>query len=193
MMPMSTAFTPPPSAAAHWIEEVAPSRPVRPGARRWYVARLKPRAEERATAILAASGIHVYLPRLLRIRGRNARLKTEPLFRGYAFVYLDPESEELLIARCSPGVLYLLGRGEPSPIPDSLVETIRLRTEAENGERGEIGFRPGERVRIMIEPLRHVEALFDRALNPSGRARVFIQLLGRLVPLEVNLRQLNGI
>jgi len=166
---------------------------VRPAARRWYVARLKPRGEARATAILDANGITTYLPRLLRIRGRNARLQTEPLFRGYAFVHLDPESEELLIARCSPGVLYLLGRGEPTPVPDSLVETIRLRTEVENGERGEVGFRPGERVHIMTEPLRHVEAIFDRALNASGRARVLIQLLGRLVPLEVNLRQLNGI
>jgi len=193
MLPISTAVTPPPSAAAHWIEEVAPERPIRPGARRWYVARLKPRAEERATAILDANGIHVFLPRLRRIRGRNARLLTEPLFRGYAFVYLDPESDELLIARCSPGVLYLLGRGEPTTVPDSLVEAIRLRTEAENFERGEVGFRPGERVQIMTEPLRHVEAIFDRALSASGRARVLIQLLGRLVPLEVNLRQLNGI
>jgi transcription antitermination factor NusG len=117
-------------------------------------------------------------------------LLTEPLFRGYAFVHLDLGSEEPLIARCSPGVQYLLGRSEPTPVPRSLVDAIRVRTEHENRERGEIGFRSGDRVRVMSKALRDVEAIFDRALSASGRTRVFIRLLGRLVPMDVNIELL---
>jgi hypothetical protein len=42
----------------------------------------------------------------------------------------------------------------------------------------------------MSKALRDVEAIFDRALSASGRTRVFIRLLGRLVPMDVNIELL---
>jgi transcription antitermination factor NusG len=156
------------------------------------VAHLKPRAETRVAAILRNRGIQTFVP-LIRVRRGRSRFLTEPLFRGYAFLQLDLGSEEPLIARCSPGVQYLLGRSEPTPVPRSLVDAIRLRTEDENRERGEVGFRSGDRVHVMSTSLRDVEAIFDRALNVSGRTRVFIRLLGRLVPVDVNVELLAAV
>ena len=159
--------------------------------RAWYVAQVKPHAEVRAAAVLAQRGLEAFLP-LLRRRGRHAGLLGEPLFRGYLFARLDVAGEEVLVARSAPGVLYLLGeRSAPLAVPDGLVAAIRARMVAENQARGAAGYREGEPVRLLAGPFRDLEAVFDRRLNAAGRARVFVELLGRLVPVETDLALLR--
>ena len=170
---------------------VGAAAPDPPG-RHWYVARLKWRAERRAASILAGKGVGVFLPELRRGPRRGRRPQAELLFPGYVFVHLDIGAEEVLIARSSPGVQYLLGyRGIPSAVPEELVEAIRTRAEQEGLARGPVGFREGERVRITAPQWREVEAIFDRSLSAARRVRVFIELLGRRVPVEVEASQLR--
>ena len=76
--------------------------------------------------------------------------------------------------------------GPPAQLPDSVVQLLRRReaTPARPLERG-------EKVVVMAEPFRSLEAVFDRRLNAAGRVRVLLELVHRVVPLDLNEAQLR--
>lgn len=148
----------------------------------WYVARSKPRAERLAAMAIEARGLIAYLPEWSRQR-RGKPLEPEPLFPGYLFVRTDGRKDALLRARSAPNVAHLLGSAaSPEPVPDELVEEIRLRCE----QRAREPFAKGQRVRIKQGPFRELDAIFDGECSSGTRARVFVQLLNRLVPVVLD-------
>jgi len=152
--------------------------------RRWYVVRSKPRAEWLATAALEARGLVTFLPEW-QYPGRRRGNQREALFPGYLFVRTDGRPDALLRARSAPNVVRLLGSGGgPEPVPGDLVEEIRNRCEQQSRQP----FVSGQKVRITQGPFRELDAIFDAEYSGSARARVFVQLLNRLVPviLETN-------
>lgn len=171
------------------------------GERAWYVARTKPRREEQTAVVLQQRGLEIYLPRLAvwtpgkKISGPYVRhnepphrvpTRLEPLFPGYLFARIDASSPEWVMARSAPGVAYFLGaQGHPTPIPADLVESIRCRSEAQQKDGVEPQFRTGDRVLIVSGPLAGLEAVFNGTLSASGRSRVFVQVLSRLVPVII--------
>lgn len=161
--------------------------------RNWYVLRARPRREAQVAAVLAGKDIEAYLPLLKRPARGGRGPRVEPLFPGYLFVRLAIETEEWLIARSTAGVLHLLGsQGSPSPVPDELVQSIRQRVELEATRRA-APYHPGERVRITAGSFRDLDAVFDRSLSASGRVRVFIRMVGRLVPLDLSAELLRRV
>lgn len=148
---------------------------------KWYVVKTRARREGQVAALLVARDVEAYLPLVTTPRDR----RLGPLFPGYLFTRLDVESNDVLYARSAPGVSYILGcDGRPSPVPEDVVQVIRGGVE----ERGGVlkpGFQPGDRVRILGGPFQGLEAVFDCSLRPTGRSRVLISVLGRLIPLSV--------
>ena len=158
----------------------------------WYVARTKARKEHQAAAALEQRGIKVYLPILRRRRARPGRRDWEPLFPCYIFASLEVPSDQWLQARCAPDVAYFLGdRGRPSALPDGLIGALMARVDLIHQTGGLPRFRPGERVTITRGPFECLEAIFDRSLSPGGRSRVLVQLLHRLVPVELSEEHLK--
>jgi mannose-1-phosphate guanylyltransferase len=145
----------------------------------WYVVRSKPRAERLAAMAIEARGLIAYLPEWSR-RRRGGQLEREPLFPGYLFVRTDGRKDALLRARSAPNVAHLLGGAAgPEPVPDELVQEIRVRCE----QRAREPFVKGQRVKIKQGPFRELDAVFDAECSSGTRARVFVQLLNRLVPV----------
>jgi transcriptional antiterminator RfaH len=160
---------------------------------RWYVLKTKPRAEHQVASYLASRQVDVYCP-VLRRRGRTAaRIRPlEVLFPGYLFCRLGDNPEHWKLARWSPGTAYILGDGEhPIPVPDPVIEAIRARVAFENQVGPAVRFQPGDRVRILSGPLAGLEAVFDRALSPSGRSRVLVAFLSSLTRVELDARVLQ--
>ncbi len=145
-----------------------------------------------ATAQLERAGIEVYLPQTPFYKRIKRRVTTpEPLFPGYFFSKLDPLLGETRLARYTGGVLYVVGYGdEPWPVPEGLIESIRQRLSRERSQDPFPQFKQGEKLVITGGPLKDVEAIFDRRLSGSGRARVLIRILERLCGAEVHFAQL---
>lgn len=160
---------------------------------RWYVLKSKPRAERQVESYLAAHHVDVYCP-LLRRRGRLAP-RTQPfevLFPGYLFCRVGDNPEHWKLARWSPGTAYILGDGDqPVPVPDAVIEAIRARVAVENQLGPAVRFQQGDRVLILGGPLAGLEAVFDRALSPSGRSRVLVAFLSNLTRVELDARLLR--
>jgi transcriptional antiterminator RfaH len=147
-------------------------------AARWYVVRSKPRAERLAALALEARGLDTFLPEWRR-RRRDGDQR-EPLFPGYLFVRADDSTDPLLRARSAPNVARILGSASgPEPVPDELVEEIRGRCERLYQEP----FAAGQQVRIVRGPFQELDAIFDSEQPGGERARVFVYLLRRLVPV----------
>ena len=152
----------------------------------WYVARTKPRKELQAAATLTQRGIQVYLPTLCKHKPRAGRRDWEPLFPGYLFAGLDVHSDQWLMARSAPDIAYFLGQqGRPTALPEGFITELMSRVELANRKDWSPRFKPGERVIITHGPFQYLEAIFDRSLSASGRSRVLVQLLHRLVPTEL--------
>ncbi len=155
----------------------------------WYVARTHPHKEAQVEALLRARGVEAYLPLILgRRKDRQGQHLLEPLFPCYLFVRLAVPSQEWLAARSAPGVRYFLGTRvgkEPAAVPDALVDEVRAQAEARLRRGWRPDFQAGDKVRIVAGPFAGLEGIFDGLLSPKGRSKVFIEMLSRLVPVEI--------
>lgn len=165
--------------------------PVSESKREWYAVRTKPRRELFAAAQLERAGLEVYVPQL-RVNRRHGKVAVhEPFFPGYLFAQLDPARSEIHLANYTPGVVQVVGYGgEPWPVPESLVTSIRERLTRGNAQQVN-GYRRGDRVIVTHGPLAGIEAIFECNLTATGRVRVLIQMLQRLCPAEVRIGQLR--
>ena len=79
--------------------------------------------------------------------------------------------------------------GQPLVVRDEVIDTLRHRLERMevSGYPVEQRFKSGDRVLIKSGPLRDLEAVFDRSLSSSDRARVLVDILGRLTACEMEL------
>ncbi len=162
--------------------------------RQWYALRTKPRQETLAATLLTGAGIEVYFPQERVHKQHGKPPVSEALFPGYLFGRLDPERAEIRLAGYTPGILYVVGYGgEPYPVPDDLIAYIRQRLARRLGRPDRDDLRQGDRLVILSGPLRGVEAVFDRHLSATGRVRILVQILRRLCPAEVDIRQLKRV
>jgi len=157
----------------------------------WFAVKTQPRRELQVRTLLDRRGIEAYFPQLPSWRRRPGEKvpRFEPLFPGYIFARLQLGTSYWISARSAPGVAYFLGSaGSPTALPDELVEGIRDRVEARIlAGRPVIPFKRGDRVVIDGGPFDGLEAAFDGALCGSGRVRVFLELVTRLVPVDVHV------
>jgi transcriptional antiterminator RfaH len=155
--------------------------------RRWAVLRSQARRETVAARSVNARGIETYVPWMPRLRHTET---ARPLFPGYLFAHISPETDELLRVRSAPGVSYVLPRaGTPALLPESFVEAIRSHEQAVSVARRR-GFSRGDRVLVTSGPFKWVEGLFDRSLSTSGRVRILLNLVHRTVAVQIGATEL---
>jgi transcriptional antiterminator RfaH len=154
----------------------------------WFAVKTKPRLEEQAKAVLAQRGIEVYLPYLPARPRRGRRVApVEILFPGYLFARLAIGTPQWVAARSAPGVAYFLGSGGiPSALPEELIDLIRTRCEAHQRDGWKPPFKRGDRVQIQRGPFAGLEAVFECALSASGRVRVLLEVVKRLIPVDMD-------
>lgn len=156
----------------------------------WYALYTKPHKEHHVNSFLESRGFETYLP-TIQVR-RNGKRKTEPFFSCYLFVRMDPAAAFPSV-HWTPGLRRIVSfGGKPAVVPDHAISLIQRRVV----EMGELDyprcrFKSGERVVIKDGPLKHFEAVFDRALSNRDRAMVLVDLLGRWTRCEVDVSYLE--
>lgn len=157
---------------------------------RWYVAQTLPRAEEMACINLERQGFGAYLPRYRRER-RHARRRDvvrSPLFPGYIFVRMDPDTAPWRSINGTFGIKQLICSGErPTAVPEGVVEDIVGR-EDDDGlvALQSRAFRKGEALRIVSGAMADCFGLFDRMAD-RDRVVLLLDLLGRKVRVQAPL------
>ena len=159
--------------------------------KKWYVIRSKPRKEDALYGEMLARNFDVYLP-LAKIKPVNPRSrKTRPYIPGYLFVSVDLEETGFSALQWIPHSLGLVQfGGTPATVPANLINAMRKRVDAINEAGGEDAFQRGDKVRIQAGPFKGYEAIFDARLQGADRARVFLAMLERQLPLDVDVNKL---
>jgi transcription antitermination factor NusG len=149
----------------------------------WVVLKTQPRREPIAAQSVLARGVEAYTPRL---PGRDTDRRPF-VFPGYLFARPTHETDDLLLIRSLPGIAYVLPRGgPPAQLEESVIQLLRQR-EAQPPHTLE----PGDKVLVLAEPFRSLEAVFDRRLNAAGRVRVLLELAHRFVRVDISESQLQ--
>ena len=147
----------------------------------WFALYTKSRSEFKAAEQIGANEVEYYLPTVVKYRQWSDRKKkiTEPLIRGYIFVYAN-EKERIISLEQNAVVRCLTERGRPARIPDWQIENLKnmLRNEAEFYIAE--GLIPGAKVRIKEGPFENVIGVV-REVDDGRTLAVSIDLLNRSV------------
>ena len=92
----------------------------------WFALYTKPRSEFKASQQLAGVEVEHYLPTITRLKQWSDRKKkvTEPLIRGYIFIYTN-ENQRLASVEQPSIVRCVFDGGHPASIPDWQIDNIR--------------------------------------------------------------------
>jgi transcriptional antiterminator RfaH len=161
------------------------------GAARWYVIYTKPQQERAVESLLNGRGLETYLPSLKVARRHQRRTRTRrPFFSCYLLAHLNLAQVPLSSINWAPGVKRVVSfGGQPAVVPDQVVDWLKRQLAATDPKEYYRGapLRPGDRLRVKEGPLRHLEVIFDQRLSSGDRARVFIDILGRLTSCDIDL------
>jgi transcriptional antiterminator RfaH len=155
----------------------------------WVVLRTQPHREQIAAHVVRAKGVDCFAPLL---PPRRKKERAAPLFPGYVFARVEPESDDLLRIRSVHGVAYVLPlAAPPALLPEALIDELRTRLADPEADPARRRLQPGERVSVVCGPFRWSEALFDRYLNASGRVRILLEMVHRQVAVEIDVEDLE--
>jgi transcription antitermination factor NusG len=149
----------------------------------WFVVQVVPRLEQRVAMMLECKGYEHYLP-LIRGNACNRPDERKPLFPGYLFCRLQPDSKGLVVG--TPGVIRLLGHrcGVSTLNPDEVQNIHRIVGSDITAEAGEI-VRLGSKVVIENGPLRGLRGILTQ-FKGRERIAVSVELLCRSILVALN-------
>ena len=155
----------------------------------------KPHREHGVQEFLLSRGIETYLPTLKdRGKGSPHQGQGRPFFSCYLFAHLDLSTVALSSVNWSPGVNRVVSfGGQPAIVPDEVLQWLQQRlahVDSRDYYRG-LPLHPGDRLRVTRGPLKGMDAIFDQRLSSGDRARVFVDILGRLTACQMDLRDLQ--
>src|SRR5439155_14562013 len=103
-----------------------------PEAAAWYAIWTRSRHEQVVREQLSQKGVEAFLPTITRwSRWKDRKKKIDwPLFPGYCFARFSPQVR-LPILKCTGVVSIVSFDGEPAPIPDREIDSIRQLIESE--------------------------------------------------------------
>jgi transcriptional antiterminator RfaH len=155
----------------------------------WSVAQTQPFAERKAKRFLEGQNFPCYLPQILQTGYARSTKRTRiaALFPRYLFVQIESAWHRI---NTTPGIAGLLidGGSKPLWVRDRVIGELQAR-ENKDGliilpEKEK--FKKGQRVKVISGQFAGQLALYD-GMSSRARERVLLQILGRHVPVELNI------
>lgn len=122
---------------------------------KWYAVHVRSRGEFIVTSALVKKHVETFLPTVEKLRQWKDRKKkiTFPLFPGYLFVHIPPQSDDILNVLKTRGVVRILGNGGITPIPDEQIESLKRLVDTKEPIDTYPYLRKGQNVRVVSGPL----------------------------------------
>ena len=145
--------------------------------------------ESTADRLLKGKGFETYLPRI-KEAAINCTRRIAPLFPGYLFVRINISWYPIL---ATVGVLRLLRVGdEPCKIDDALVTRIQKQEFRGLVRLPDTRLKIGDNVRILRGSFKDHIGVFA-GMHGKARSKVLLELLGREVPIELSVDDLEAL
>jgi transcription antitermination factor NusG len=151
----------------------------------WFALYTKPRSEFKASQQLTGVEVEHYLPTITRLKQWSDRKKkvTEPLIRGYIFIYAT-ENQRLASVEQPSIVRCVFDGGHPASIPEWQIDNIRKMLSLKSEIIVYNGIVSGTKVKIKSGPFEGVVGIVTN--NEMGKSiSISIDLLNRSVITSV--------
>ena len=155
---------------------------------RWYAVQTMPRHEKKVSQDLTAKAIECFLPTVTTVRQWSDRKRSivEPLFTGYVFARLAPDSPDRITLLRSNGVVGLVGtRGVGVPIPENEIRSIQQIVESRAGYASHPFLSVGKRVRVRGGALDGLEGILQSVRGDESLV-VSVELIRRSMSLTIS-------
>ena len=153
---------------------------------RWYALWTRSRHEQVVREQLEQKQVEAFLPTVTRwSRWKDRKKKIDwPLFPGYCFARFNAR-ERLPILKCTGVVSIVSFEGEPAPIPEHEIDSIRTLIDSELAYDPCPMIREGMMVEVVHGPLKGV---VGRLIRKGAHARLVlsVDLIGQAVSVEVD-------
>ena len=152
----------------------------------WFAIWTRSRHEQTVREELELRGVEAFLPTITRwSRWKDRKKKIDwPLFPGYCFARFAPASR-LPVLKCNGVVSIVSFNGEPAPIPDHEIGSLRLLVATDLAYDPCPLIREGMMVEVVHGPLR---GIIGRLVRKGSHARLVlaVDLIGQAVSVEVD-------
>lgn len=160
--------------------------------RQWFAVHIRPHCERKAVLNLERQDFETFLPVQIKTvrHARQYRTVCRPLFPGYLFVSLDLARDRWRSINGTHGVVSIVTNGgAPVRVPCGIVESL-IATSSEGGViRFDHELRPGAKVRLLTGPFADFVGILEH-LDPQGRVRILLEMMGGQVPVMSRAREL---
>ena len=159
----------------------------------WYLVQTKPNAHRIATRNLLRQGCQVFMPslKLTKRTGNRFISNVSPLFPGYLFLGLNPDSQSNWRSlNATLGVSRIISHsGKYRALPLSLIDELQNCFDSDGIFQPKNNIITGDTVQIQKGPFAEFVATVDR-LEPNARVWVLIELLGQKSQISVKASDL---
>jgi len=153
---------------------------------RWYAVWTRSRHEQVVRTQLDEKLVTAFLPTMTRwSRWKDRKKQIDvPLFPGYVFARFD-SSERLAVLKCSGVVSIVSFNGEPAPVPDHEIESIRTLVASTLPYDPCPTIKTGTLVEVSHGPLKGVVGRLTRK-GSQARLVLSVDLIGQAVSVQVD-------
>jgi transcriptional antiterminator NusG len=153
---------------------------------RWYAVWTRSRHEQVVRTQLDEKQVTAFLPTMTRwSRWKDRKKQIDvPLFPGYVFARFEP-SERLAVLKCSGVVSIVSFNGEPAPVPDHEIESIRTLVASTLPYDPCPTIKTGTLVEVSHGPLKGVIGRLTRK-GTQSRLILSVDLIGQAVSVQVD-------
>ena len=160
---------------------------------RWYVARVTPKNEFKASTEFQSQGLEVYLP-TYRSDDSGSGDSVLPLFPGYLFVHLPKDLYDIFAFRSSGRIIgFLKFDHEMAWLSEEEILELIEYCEGNEGEGVWNRFRTGQRVLVRTNGWEVAAEVVGEPKAPGNRVRVIVEFMGRMVPTLVPWANLSTV
>jgi transcriptional antiterminator NusG len=160
---------------------------------RWYAVWTRSRHEQVVRTQLDEKQVTAFLPTMTRwSRWKDRKKQIDvPLFPGYVFARFDP-GERLSVLKCSGVVSIVSFNGEPAPVPDHEIESIRTLVASTLPYDPCPTIKTGTMVEVSHGPLKGVVGRLTRK-GTQSRLILSVDLIGQAVSVQVDAADVKAL
>ena len=132
--------------------------------------------------------------KVTEVKGGKKRVVKRKLYPGYLVAHMEINDDTWFLVRETPGIGDFTGAtGHPTPMLPHEVEAILAKSEEKQEEQPklQIGFTPGDRVKINDGTFENFEGDVEGIDATNGQVTVIINIFGRSTPVTLGYWQIE--
>jgi len=161
---------------------------------RWFLVQFKPNSHNIASRNLKRQGFETFLPLQEITRRQDNRFIAElrPLFPGYLFIRLNPDSSPWRKVNSTYGVNRIVSfRDAPTPVPDALVAALLARSDTNGRIITASDLAKGGEVRVIGGPFAEFVGTIE-TIDGEKRVWLLLDFMGQTTRIQVDVHQIAG-